>query len=99
MRYFKVFCGNGYCGCDEEWLATYEDAYIDGIEEEASNNYSYDCADDRYCDISTDEEAQAYGYESVEEYYWCEQVMPNFYWEEISKKEFDDLMADGWRER
>ena len=20
MRYFHVSCGNGYCGCDEEWL-------------------------------------------------------------------------------
>lgn len=25
MKYFKITCSNGYCGCDEEWFEEAED--------------------------------------------------------------------------
>jgi len=25
MKYFKIICSNGYCGCDEEWYEIADD--------------------------------------------------------------------------
>jgi hypothetical protein len=81
MKYFSVSCGNGYCGCDEEWL-------MEGEEEpeccEVIECYSYETGagglrigDDEDDDISE------------EEYY--QNMMDNISIEEISEEEFINL--------
>ena len=90
MRYFSVSCGNGYCGCDEEWLMECEeepDCY------EVIEYYSYETGagglrigDDEDDDITE------------EEYY--QNMMDNIGIEEISEEEYIRLRdEEGFEER
>lgn len=90
MKYFKIKCGNGYCGCNEEWLLQNEGApaFADVIQ-----LYSYldgavglDIGEDDDSDISEEEY-----YESIDE---------NLCMEEISKEEYLRLRDEEcWDER
>jgi hypothetical protein len=90
MRYFSVSCGNGYCGCDEEWLMESE---VDLDPEEVYDCYTYTegaaglrIGDDEFDDIAEDE------------YY--ENIMENIYFEEISEEEFKRLRdEESWEVR
>jgi hypothetical protein len=81
MRYFSVSCGNGYCGCDEEWLMEGE---IEPESTDIIDCYTYESGagglrigDDEDDDISE------------EEYY--QNMMDNISIEEISEEEFINL--------
>ena len=89
MRYFHVSCGNGYCGCGEEWVMASETmpdidevvecyTYLDGAG-------GLDIGEDEDCDITE------------EEYY--ENIYENTCVEEITLQEFNDLIEDGCEER
>lgn len=81
MRYFSVSCGNGYCGCDEEWLM---ESNIDLDPEDVYDCYTYTdgaaglrIGDDEFDDIA------------VDQYY--ENIMESVCIEEISEEEFMHL--------
>lgn len=84
MRYIKFTGGNGYCGCDIEDYAAYED-----ISDEELNNIAEIYALDNgstYEYVATGwgrdwecEEDRDYYYDGC----WC-------IWEEISKEEFEE---------
>lgn len=78
MRYFYVSCGNGYCGCNEEWLM---ESATDLDPEEVYECYAYTdgAAGLR---IGEDEDDDI----SEEEYY--ENIMDNISIEEISEEEY-----------
>lgn len=62
MKYFKITCSNGYCGCDEEW---YEEADDNAIEydfdlDDYLQGYAFLEPDSRFVDRDD--------YETEEEY-------------------------------
>ena len=86
-RYWKVEMGNGFCGCDEQFLTITE-----------KNGLSFfDCLDlysytDGAAGISPeDEEFEDYSYEDY--------IADDSHWEEITKEEFDKLSNEDWEIR
>lgn len=90
MRFFHVSCGNGYCGCDEDWVMASE---TEPDVDEVIECYSYldgaaglRVGDDEDCDITE------------EEYY--DNICENICVEEITFQEFNDFIEkDGLEKR
>lgn len=93
MRYFKVECGNGLCGCNEEWLIA-----TDGHDLEPWMIYdTY-----TYAEGYAGQENDIADYDSEEEYWeqYEETIHDNMYWEEISEELFHNLIdEEGWEVR
>jgi hypothetical protein len=82
MRYWKVEMGNGYCGCDEEFLTTTED-----------NDLTFEDCLDMY--VYTDGAAGIDpNDEEFEEYSYVECISDNTSWEEIEEEEYQSLIND-----
>ena len=98
MRYWKVKCGNGYCGCDEEWLMETENDFELGCHD-IYDVYSY--ADGAAGINPISEEDEDFDEEndiSAEEYE--ADIFENMCWEEISEEEFIELRdEEGWEVR
>jgi len=80
MKYWKVTCSNGYCGCDEEFYFEAENenkAYRIGYDFLA-NDYSFYDPDERAVNLEDKEEVEDY-YDGLE--YWVD---------EISKEEYEE---------
>lgn len=88
MRYWKVEMGNGYCGCDEEFLTKTENEELDF--EDCLEMYSYT---DGAAGLDPDDE-------DFEEYPYSECISDNTSCEEITEEEFLILIEeDGWEVR
>ena len=85
MKYFKVTCTNGYCGCDENFYITAEnerDAWEEA-EEILTNEYSFWDPDSRFVD-------DLENWDELEEYYEnCEAFV-----DEITKEEYEEYQRD-----
>lgn len=100
MRYYKVEFGNGYCGCDDEFVFQQEDDEV-SIEENflefAMAYYTY-AEGAAGIEVGTEEEVEAgeadMSYEENEQ-----SILDYSYLEEITKEEYDALVEDGWEER
>ena len=62
MKYFKITCTNGYCGCNEDFYITAknESDVWDEAEEILTNVYSFWDPDSRFVDEITKEEYEEY---------------------------------------
>ena len=87
MRYWKVEMGNGYCGCDEQFLTKTNDTEL--IFEDCLQMYSYT---DGAAGLNPDDE-------DFEEYPYEEYISDNTNWEEIDEQEFQDLIDEDWEIR
>ena len=89
MRYWKVEMGNGYCGCDEEFVTrTIDNEDLDF--EECLSMYSYEGG---VAGLNPDDE-------EFEECSYEECIAENTTWEEITKEEYQSLIdEDGLEER
>lgn len=87
MRYWKVEMGNGYCGCDEQFVTTTEDSVL--TFEDCLDMYAYT---DGAAGLSPDDE-------EFEEYSYEEYISENTSWEEIDEEEFQNLVDDDWEVR
>ena len=79
MRYWRITCSNGYCGCDEDFYVMAEsehEAWIAG-EDCLEENYSFYNPDERFVDMRD--------YNQIEDYY----IGLSYDVEEISKEEFE----------
>lgn len=83
MRYWKVKMGNGYCGCDEEFVTTTTENN-DLIFEDCLDMYAY--ADGAAGINPNDEEFEEYSYEEC--------ISDNTTWEEIEEEEYYSLVND-----
>ena len=95
-RYYKVNCGNGCCGCDEEWLMEITDSY-ELIAEEVIDCYSYEsgAAGINPDDPEFDPDSEEFEGETYEE-----MIYDNLSFEEISEEEFKNLRdEEGWEVR
>lgn len=85
-KYYKFYCGNGYCGCDEEFYEEVEDdCNIDEYAEDILfNNYSFAEPDGRFID------GKSWGDEITEEEY--EEYQENLCvdYKEITKEEYEE---------
>ena len=93
MRYFRVECGNGICGCDEEWLTITNGCELKPwIVREAYT----------YAEGYAGQENDITDYDSEEEYWeqYEETIYENMHWEEISEELFHNLVdEEGWEGR
>lgn len=96
--YLKVKCGNGYCGCDEEWLMEIDENASDKeIVEDIRNTYTYLEGADGLNPKDPDEEDFEPDYDiSWDEY--DENISDRISWEEISQEEFKRLNEEEWFE-
>lgn len=100
MRYYKVKFSNDYCGCDEEFVYQQEENEI-SIEENflefAMAYYTY-AEGAAGIEVGTEEEVEEgtadISYEENEQ-----SILDYSYLEEITKEEYNELVADGWEER
>lgn len=100
MRYYKVEFGNGYCGCNDEFVYQQEEDEI-SIEENflefAMAYYTY-AEGAAGIEIGSEEEVKDgtvdMSYEENEQ-----NILDYSYVEEITKEEYDKLVEDGWEER
>lgn len=86
MKYFKFYCSNGFCGCDEEFYKEIEDdCDIDEYAQEILyNEYSFAEPDGRFIsDKSWNDEI------TDEEYEEYEQNL-DIYYEELTKEEYEE---------
>ena len=83
MRYWKVKMGNGYCGCDEEFVTTTTENN-DLIFEDCLDMYAY--VDGAAGINPNDEEFEEYSYEEC--------ISDNTTWEEIEEEEYYSLVND-----
>ena len=84
MKYWKVTCSNGFCGCDEEFYFEEENedkAYLMG-QYFLEDDYGFYDPDERFVNLEDKEE--------VEDYY----AGLEYQVDEISKEEYDEAMAD-----
>lgn len=96
--YLKVKCGNGYCGCDEEWLIEIdENASDEEIEEEILNTYTYLQGAAGITPKDPDEEEYDPDYDITWEEYE-ENIAASISWEKISQEEFKRLNEEEWLE-
>lgn len=83
MRYWKVKMGNGYCGCNEEFVTTTTENNVLTFED-CLDMYSYT---DGAAGLSpNDEEFEDYSYE--------EHIFDDTEWEEIEEEEYQSLIND-----
>ena len=86
MKYWKVEMGNGYCGCDEEFVTRTEDN--DLTFEDCLDMYSYT---DGAAGLSpNDEEFDEIPYEEC--------ISDCTTWEEITEEEYQALIDEDWWE-
>lgn len=87
MKYFKITCSNGYCGCDEEWYTYAEDtATIYDFEcEDYLQNYAFYDPDARFIDPDDYETEEEY-----EEAYADYQANISIDVEEITREEYEE---------
>lgn len=87
MKYWKVECSNGFCGCDETWLMESEDDY-NLTAEDVIGCYSYEsgAAGINPDDPEFDPESEEFEGETYEDL-----IYDNLMYEEISKEEFETL--------
>ena len=88
MKYWKIEMGNGFCGCDEQFLTTTGDD-TELTFDDCLQMYSY--ADGAAGLNPDDEEFEEYSYE--------EYISENTNWEEIDEEEFQNLVDDSWEVR
>lgn len=89
MKYYKVEMGNGYCGCDDNFVVTTDDDTELSLAD-CMEMYVY--ADGAAGINPDDEEFAEYPYE--------ENVADNSTWEEISEEEYRKLVDEEyWEER
>ena len=82
MRYWKVEMGNGYCGCDEEFVTTTKDN--DLTFEDCLEMYTYT---EGAAGLDPNDE-------DFEEYSYVECISDNTTWEEIEEEEYQSLVND-----
>ena len=85
MRYFKITCTNGYCGCNEDFyiIAENESGAWDEAEEILTNVYSFWDPDSRFVDDPEN-------WDELEEYYEnCEAFV-----DELTKEEYEEYQRD-----
>ena len=85
MKYFKITCTNGYCGCNEDFYITAknESDVWDEAEEILTNVYSFWDPDSRFVD-------DLENWDELEEYYEnCEAFV-----DEITKEEYEEYTRD-----
>ena len=89
MRYWKVEMGNGFCGCDEQFLTTTKkDEELDF--EDCLEMYNYT---DGAANIDPSDE-------EFEEYSYVECISDNTTWEEIEEEEYQSLINnEDWEVR
>ena len=93
MRYFVINASNGYCGCDDSWVAKTEDDNWEPSEGDyILDNYVY-AEGAAGLDPYDGEE-----YDSYDDY--VEDIYDNTVWEEITEEEFNQLLnEEGLEER
>ena len=84
MKYFKITCSNGYCGCDETFYYEVDDnTNLDNLASEILwNDYNFYEPDDRFL-CYEDEEEYDYAYEEYQDN--CE-----VWYEEVTKEEYEE---------
>lgn len=96
MKYYKISCGNGYCGCNEEWLMECK------VEPEPTEVYDcYTYTDGAAGLIPMDENDEDYDpdYDITWEEYE-QNIYNNMSIEEISEEEFIKLRdEESWEVR
>lgn len=98
MRYWKVEFGNGYCGCDEEFVYQQDEISIEeNFLDFAMVYYTY-AEGAAGIDVGSEEEVKAGEAEITDDEY-MQNIIDYSYIEEITKEEYDELVADGWEER
>lgn len=98
MRYWKVEFGNGYCGCDEEFVYQQEDIDIkENFLDFVMVYYTY-AEGAASINVGTEEEVEAGEAEITDDEY-VQDILDYSFVEEITKEEYDELVADGWEER
>ena len=87
MKYFKITCSNGYCGCDEEWYEVAEDtATADDFKcDDYLQNYAFYDPDARFIDLADFETEEEYE-EACADYQ--ENISIDI--EEITKEEYEE---------
>ena len=63
MKYFKITCSNGYCGCDEEWYEVADDSATESDFEcdDYLQSYGFYEPDARFVDPDDYVEKNVYG--------------------------------------
>ena len=89
MRYWKVKMGNGYCGCDDNFLTTTEEKEL--LFEDCLDMYVYS---DGAAGIDPDDEEEFDMFYSYED-----GIADNSDWEEITEEEYQALIEDDWEVR
>lgn len=89
MRYWKVEMGNGYCGCDDNFLTTTEEKEL--LFEDCLDMYTYT---DGAAGIDPDDEEEFNVFYSYED-----GIVDNSNWEEITEEEYQALIEDSWEVR
>lgn len=88
MRYWKVEMGNGFCGCNDEFVTTTENS--DLTFEDCLDRY---CYTDGAAGLNPDDE-------EFEDCPYEEYISDNSSWEEIEEEEYQYLVNDeGWEVR
>lgn len=84
MKYWKVTCSNGFCGCDEEYYFKAENEDMAELigQEFLEADYSFYDPDERFVDLDDEREVEDY-YAGLE--YWVD---------EISKEEYEEATVD-----
>jgi hypothetical protein len=87
MKYFKITCSNGYCGCSEEWYEVAEDTATakDFDYEDYFQNYSFYDPDSSFIDPDDFETEEEYE-EACREY----QDEISFNVTEITREEYEN---------
>ena len=95
MKYWKVECSNGLCGCDDNFVTTTADNYK-FTEGDLLEMYVYESG---YAGIENDEwEEKGESDDAYENYQVA--ILENSCWDEITKEEYDYLLnEEGWEER
>jgi len=89
MRYWKVEMGNGYCGCNEEFVTKTKDNEVLSFKDCL---FMYTYSDGAAGIDPEDEEFEEYSYEEC--------IAENTTWEEITKEEYQALIDEvGLKER
>ena len=94
MYYYKLFMGNGYCGCDETYLLKTETKLTDeDFKGYIDDYYTYS---DGFWGFDDDWELEWDSYDDFWDGY-IQTILDDSYYAEISKAEFDALAEDDYR--
>ena len=91
MRYWRIECGNGYCGCDEQWVAEAEE---EPTLDDVLNDYSYTfgCAGLEIGDDESDDITEEDYYENLCDECCVTEITEEEYWR-LRNDEFFDFMS------